>query len=680
MSRFEQFELPVSRIQEYPLIFEVATPEQCSLFQDVRRYQSITANLDVRIINVDGRIYLEQGMIPVPMSKLSNIEKKELSDYLRLRLRRGDNIGSSWIFFRSEANKKPLIAFGANVVYKNSSTGQARAAGLLTELQKSGPGINLLVKILISLIIAGLLGSTGYYGYHNFIKSFIKNKSFNIGKYLPGPESDEMEFYQIMFPDIYEWLYSDVVDQQIIAKEILKPEYIKDIIACMEKDFYKESDNSENSENYRGNRLVLFVYFNYNAKIKEALKNYGSKLENTEFGRLAGIYSCDESGYSSNIFYFKVGDLELKPTRINQFLTDNMISYNDYKRLRDNEAFSRMLEKDNITFRLKNFLSDVYTFSPLKVGAPIEDIDWYLLVRRDNGGKVNFAAFFKRGESTLLPREISNKLTALPRQTLPLQTLSRQTLPLKSPLSIAPIAATLKGEISGGDSSARKDITGGYAVEGDIFTWYRIDDNQKRVLNLTNDAIGYFSEKIGQASKLKAVDQKINELELEKIEGHFPLVIHRELLMEDSKGKYGIQCYDPVTSLVLSNIISKSSFEKSSNISLKRDPIQVNTSLIQLSRDDSTSTQAINISPGKAGIVNMFKKIDSFRGKLATGAAVKFQKADLNLFNPFSFMVYSDSITFSYRHEINGMEFAIQKKVLKIVKSSDGGYQIIKLD
>ena len=56
MSRFERFELPVNKVQEYPLVFEAITPDDCSLFQDVRRYQSVTTHLDVRIIPVDGKI------------------------------------------------------------------------------------------------------------------------------------------------------------------------------------------------------------------------------------------------------------------------------------------------------------------------------------------------------------------------------------------------------------------------------------------------------------------------------------------------------------------------------------------------------------------------------------------------------------------------------------------------
>ncbi|SLM28278.1 conserved hypothetical protein [Desulfamplus magnetovallimortis] len=624
MNRFEIFELPVNKIQEYPLVFEAVIPDECSLFQDVRRYQSVTTNLDVRIINVDGRIQLEPGMLPVPMSKLSGSEKKEFIEYLKLRITRGDNIGSSWVFFRSIEKKKPLVAFGANIVYRNAATGQSRAIHLLTELQKSGPGLSILLKLLVILLIAGLIGSMGYYGY----KHFISGKSLNMGKLLPGRESEEMKFYHTMFPEVYEWLSSDVVDRQLIAKELLKPEYVSDTLACINKDFYKDSNSSEN---YRGTRLVLFVYFNYNEQVKAAISSYRSKLEDTEFGRLSRIYSCEESGFSSNIFYFKVGDLNVDPPAVNQFLTDNMVSYNDYQRIRDNQNFSDMLKNENINVRLKNFLSDVYTFTPLKVDEPVEDIDWYMLVRRNSSGKVNFAAFFRRGESTLIPTDVSRRLMAMEKS------------------------------------------------DNETFQWYLIDEYNKKTLNLTRDAIGYFTEKIGQTFKLEVIDRKIDELELEPFKGDFPVAVHRELLMEDSKGKYGIQCYDPLTALVLSNVITRTSFEKNNSVTLKRDPIQLNTSLVQLSRDDSTSTQAINISPGKSSIVNIFREADRFRATLASGESVRFEKADINLFTPFAFMVYSDSITFSYRHDIKGMEFAIGKRVLKIVESGDGGYQIVEI-
>jgi len=639
MGRFERFELAVNRVQDYPLVFEAIIPPECSLFQDVRRYQSITSHLDVRVINIDGKVQMEHGVEPVPISKISSAERREFIEYLKLRISRGDNIGSSWIFFRSENRKKPLIALGANVVYKDSATGHARAMHLLTELQKSGPKIDLTMKMVATVIISALLAGSGYFVYERFIrgKNFQVSGKLNLGRYFPGVQPDEMQFYKTMFPDIYEWLYSEVVDEKLIAKELLNPDYVKDIITCMERSFYKRESvtgNGTTGEDYKGIRLALFVYFNYNQNVIDLIEKYRYKLETTEFGRLAKIYSCAQSGYSSNIFYFKVGDLDIKPPQINKYLTDNMISYDDYTRLRDSEGFSELLKKDDINFRLKNFLSDVYTFIPLKVDNPDEDIEWYLLTKVSSGSKISFAAFFKRNESTMVPRDISSELT-------------NQSNPTN---------------------------------QNNTFTWYKIDEDQKKSLNLRDNSTTYFTDKIGQNFRLEAIERKIRELSLEKIEGNFPVTVHRDLLMEDSKGKYGIQCYDPLTSLVLSNLISKSSFETESRISLKRDPIEINTSLIQLSKDDSSSTQAVNISPGKTGIVNLFNEVDHFRGRLANGQDVTFERADINLFNPFSFMVYDDSITFSYRHEIGGMEFAVNKKVLKIVKSDDGGHQIIEIN
>lgn len=638
MGRFECFELAVNRVQDYPLVFEAIIPPECSLFQDVRRYQSITSHLDVRVINIDGKVQMEHGVEPVPISKISSSERKEFIEYLKLRISRGDNIGSSWIFFRQENRKKPLIALGANVVHKDSATGHARAVHLLTELQKSGPRFDLMIKMVAAVIVVALLGGGGYFLYDRLIRGsdFKVGDKLRLGRYFQGAQSDEMQFYQTVFPDIYEWLYCDVVDQQVVAKELLNPDYVKDIIACMERDSYREAGNGEGSAggNYRGTRLALFVYFNYNQSVKDAIEKYRHKLETTEFGRLARVYSCSQSGYSSNILYFKVGDLDIEPAQINRYLTDNMISYNDYTKLRDSEGFSELLKKDDINFRLKNFLSDVYTFTPLKVDNPDQEIEWYLLTKVSPDSKITFAAFFKRNESTMVPRDISSEL------------INQSNI----------------------------------ADQRSIFTWYKIDDDQKKSLNLKDSSTIYFTDKIGQNFRLEAIESKIRELGLEKIEGNFPVTVHRDLLMEDSKGKYGIQCYDPLTSLVLSNLISSSSFEPENRITLKRDPIQISTSLIQLSKDDSSSTQVVNISPGKTGVVNLFKEIDYFRGRLVNGQDVRFERADINLFNPFSFMVYDDSITFSYRHEISGMEFSINKKELKIIKSEDGGHQIIEIN
>ena len=624
MGRFDDFELPVEKIQAYPLVFEALVPPECSIFQDVRRYQSVTSSLDVKIIDINGKIPLEQGMTQIPMASLSANARKEFIEYLKVRVTRGDNIGSLWIFFRSE-DKKIITAYGANVVHKDSLQGQSRAIALLNELQKGGPKTAFLIKLAVILGVLALVSVGGY----SLYDKFFTGKSFELSLGSTDLDSMEMVFYSELFPDVYSWLDSDKPDDKKIAGTFLNPDYVKDLLSCMNQEAYQ--DTSDSDANFKGTRLALFVYFNYNKAVTKALRKYEMQLSGTEMKRLAKVYSCAKSGYTSNVFYFKVGDLNIKHPQVSQFLNENRVAYTDYKRLRDSEEFSQMLKADTIDFKMKNFLADVYTFSPLKIEAPLDDIDWYLLAGRDTTGKLSFAAFFKRDESTLVPRRVASALMG-----------------------------------AGGTDQT--------------YTWYTIDDDQQRELKISNTSAVYFTNKIGQAFKLALVAEKIEKMKLSPIESNLPVAVHRELLMEDSKGKYGIQCYDPLTSLVLSNLINKSSFEKSSHVTLKRDPIQVNTSLVQLSKDDSSSTQAVNISPGRSGIVNLFKNTDYFRGKLANGRVVKFEQADVNLFNPFSFMVYSDSITFSYKHEINGMKFEIDRKKLEIIKSLDGGYQITEQD
>ena len=624
MGRFDDFELPVEKIQAYPLVFEALVPPECSVFQDVRRYQSVTSSLDVRIIDINGKIPLEQGMTQIPMASVSANTRKEFIEYLKVRVTRGDNIGSLWIFFRSE-DKKIITAYGANVVHKDSRQGQSRAIALLNELQKGGPKADFLIKLAVILGVLALVSVGGYALYDKF----FTGKSFELSLGSTEPDSMEMVFYNEHFPEVYSWLNSDKPDERKIAETFLSPDYVKDLLSFMNQEAYQDASDSDG--NFKGTRLALFVYFNYNKTVTKALRKYEMQISGTEMKRLAKVYSCAESGYTSNVFYFKVGDLNIKHPQVSQFLNENRVAYTDYKRLRDSQEFSQMLKADTIDFKMKNFLADVYTFSPLKIKAPLDDIDWYLLAGRDTTGKLSFAAFFKRDESTLVPRRIASALMG-----------------------------------AGGTDQT--------------YTWYTIDDDQQRELKISNTSAVYFTDKIGQAFKLALVAEKIEKMKLSPIESNFPVAVHRELLMEDSKGKYGIQCYDPLTSLVLSNLINKSSFEKSNHVTLKRDPIQVNTSLVQLSKDDSSSTQAVNISPGRSGIVNSFKNADHFRGKLANGRVVKFERADVNLFNPFSFMVYSDSITFSYKHEINGMKFEIDQKRLEIIKSVDGGYQIIEQD
>ena len=620
MGRFDDFELPVEKVQTYPLEYKALVPDSCSIFQDVRRYQSLTANLDVKIIDINGRIVPEQGMTPLSMASLSGGARKEFIEYLKLRVTRGDNIGSRWAFFRSE-DKKMVYAYGANVVDKEAARGQARAIALLKALQRGGPKTVFLLRLLLVIALVSLVMGGGYVIYDKL----FKGKSFEFSRGDATPGSPEMVFYRERFPLVYEWLSSDKPDRKKIAETLLNPDYVTDMLTCMNREAYQ--DLSEADENFRAGRMALFVYFNYNREVARALDRYDMQLEGTEMERLAKVYSCDRSGYTSNVFYFKVGDLNIKHPQVSRFFSDNLVSYKDYQRLRDDKEFAQMLKADTIDFRLKNFLADVYTFSPLKIEKPLEDIDWYLLAGREKGGKLAFAAFFRRGESTLVPRAVASAL------------------------------------MSGESASA-------------TYTWYTIDDDQKRELKISRDDTVYFTDRIGQSFKLALIADKIKQLRLDKVTTDFPVRVHRELLMEDSKGKYGIQTHDPVTSLVLSNLIRRSSFEKSSNITLKRDPIQVNTTLVQLSRDDSSSTQAVNISPGRSSIVNLFRDADRFQGRLENGRTVKFERADINIFNPFSFMVYNDSITFSYKHEINGMRFEIDEKRLRIVKSVDGGYQI----
>ena len=357
MGRFDDFELPVEKIQAYPLVFEALVPPECSIFQDVRRYQSVTSSLEVKIIDINGKIPLEQGMTQIPMASLPTGARKEFIEYLKVRVTRGDNIGSLWVFFRSE-DKKIITAYGANVVHKDSLQGQSRAIALLNELQKGGPKTVFLIKLAVILGVLALVSLGGYVLYDKF----FTGKSFELSLGSSDPDSMEMVFYSELFPEVYSWLDSDKPDEKKIAETFLNPDYVKDLLSCMNQEAYQEASDSD--ANFKATRLALFVYFNYNKAVTKALRKYEMQLSGTEMKRLAKIYSCAESGYTSNVFYFKVGDLNIKNPQVSQFLNDNMVSYADYKRLRDSEEFSQMLKADTIDFKMKNFLADVYTFSP----------------------------------------------------------------------------------------------------------------------------------------------------------------------------------------------------------------------------------------------------------------------------------------------------------------------------
>ncbi|HAR32669.1 MAG TPA: hypothetical protein DCR95_00820, partial [Desulfobacter sp.] len=210
--------------------------------------------------------------------------------------------------------------------------------------------------------------------------------------------------------------------------------------------------------------------------------------------------------------------------------------------------------------------------------------------------------------------------------------------------------------------------------------WYALDDRQAGELKLSDSALTYFSTETGQTNQLGIIKERINALDLSRVpQDRIKISVHRELLMGDAKGKYGIQTNDPITSLVLSNLITRSSFEQEANVSLKRDPIQFNTTLIQLSKDDSFSVQSVTITPGTTNIIRLFEPLDSFNATFNDGTSTTFEKASVNLFNPFTFMVSRDSIVLCFRHDITDMTIEANDVELKIVKAKDGNYQIVKI-
>ncbi|MCG8565274.1 MAG: hypothetical protein MI747_09355, partial [Desulfobacterales bacterium] len=596
-----------------------------NFFQDVRRYQNLTANLDIQVINVNGRIELPPDMVRVPISKLSQAEKKEFIEYLKMRITRGDNIGSSWAFFRSlqKKPKTPVMGFGANIVHSDAQVGQDRARALLAKLQKSKLSSKIgksLVKFIgVTALISAVAFGAYKYGY--------KEKLISLKWFTSSFSTPEMQFYEDVFPEVYAWKSDDRPFTKKIADDLLKPEYVQGILSTMDQEVYQEKNPPEQN---RARRLALFVYFNYNSDVAKALKKHRVKLEGTEFMRLAQIYSTQQSGYSSNIFYFKVGDLDLKHSEISRFLTNNMITYQDYKKLRDVNAFSDLLQKDGISYKMKNFLEDVYTLTPLRIREAVKNKKWFLLTRTNKNKSMDFAAFFNTENATLVPKRV-------------------------------------------GDVLLNKPKTKG-------ITWYALDDATAEKLKLSTNALTYFSKPTGQALKLEVIASRIRKLGLKPTKSPLQVTVHRELLMGDSKGKYGVQCYDPITGLVLANLITRSSFEKEGSVSLKRDPIQVNTTLVQLSKDDSFSVQTITITPGKTGIIRMFEPQDSFRASFSDGTSARFEKATGNLFNPFSFMVFNDSITFSCKNDITDMVIDMGKHRLKITKSMDGNHQIKEIN
>ncbi|WP_321491434.1 hypothetical protein [uncultured Desulfobacter sp.] len=624
MGRLNDFELALKQVSDSPLIYKVKIPSECTFFQDVRRYQSIGPHMEIRIIPVNGLIELDPDMEPTSFNKLTGAERKALVDYLTVRVARGDNIGFAWAFFKSRDKKKSLVAYGGNVVHNDTFLGKERVTALLSLLQKQ-KGISKMKRrlfpwfaalLLISLIVLG--GSQ--YGH------LLKNIPFITG--MGQKTGPEMQFYQSVFPDLSAWLKEGRPEQKDVAKKLLKTEYVSHMLDTMSLPDYRQEGDQEMN---RGSRLILFVYFNYNNQVEELISSRREVLAGTQFMRLARIYSTLQSGYAANIFYFKVGDLNIKHTEISNYMKENMISYHDFKKIRDENAFAELMASDRISYKMKGFLENVYTFTPLRIDTKINGRSWYLLTRNNNSGGLDFAAFFHQDNATLVPKRIGNLV------------LEDKNLPAD-------------------------------------MAWYALDDNQARELKLSESSLTYFSTETGQINQLGIINERINAMGLSRLsQDRIKASVHRELLMGDAKGKYGIQTNDPITSLVLSNLITKSSFEQEANVSLKRDPIQFNTTLIQLSKDDSFSVQSVTITPGTTNIIRLFEPLDSFKAKFRDGTSTTFEKASVNLFNPFTFMVSRDSITLCFRHDITDMTVETADTQLQIVKAKDGNYQIVKM-
>jgi len=620
MGRLTLFDLTIKRVNDVPLIYETLIPGECNFFQDVRRYQSVGPHLEIRVIGVDGKIELDPDMEPLAMNKLNASERKALVDYLTVRAARGDNIGYAWAFFRSNDKKKPIAAYGGNVVHSDAAVGKERVRQLLAHLQKERGASQMrrlwLPRVAVALFIILALFTGIKYG--NLVDRFPFKMMDSSSS---GPE---MEFYESVFPTLSQWLADETSPNNEVARQLLKPEYISGLLATMGNDVYRVADAKDSNQ---GNRLILFTYFNYNTKVARIMGDYQTVLNDTEFMRLARLYSSSRSGYASNIFYFKVGDLDIKHADIAKYMKQNMISYRDFKKIRDVNAFSELMESDSISYKMKGFLENVYTFTPLRIVKPVKGNAWYLLTRKGKSGEMAFAAFFNKDNATLVPKRIGSLM------------LGKKT-----------------------DKAV---------------TWYGLNEDQARSLKLSEKSLTYFTRTTGHAQQLEIIKGKIKRLGLKPLKrGILSVTVHRELLMGDMKGKYGIQTQDPLASLVLSNLITKSSFERDAHLSLKRDPIQFNTTLVQLSKDDSLSVQSLTITPGTTNIIRLFDPIDSFRATFKDGRKVVFEKASVNLFNPFTFMISKDSITFSFRDNIADMEINLGDTLLKIVKANDGNYQI----
>ena len=615
------------------------------MIPESERYEYRSDALNVQLVNaIDNTIQLDKNFKQVPFKKLSGRERNSLQWYLQDKLNNGDNAGSQWVFFRSKNQKHPIIAYGANVVYSDIEKGREQANDFLANLnqqRKARRRIFGLLSLLMIAVLSALLWSTYIQDVLPKLMSVFKqgnttatNKATEIVNIFQGND-EAMKFYAKVFPDVYAWKSESDEEKKHIADELLQPQYIKQILSHTQGNFWTQKTSfpqttSLPTEQYtpKAIRFILFDLFNYNEEIHRTWEKNRDRLKDTTFGKLYRKYSFLNTNFSNTILYYKVGDINIEQKDISGYLQEHSIEDQDYKKVREPDITGQFQMTEEIKQKLGELLeAGLHSHIPLKIANP-QSNDWYLCVETENNSQtISFAAFFKKDRYTLVPKE-KGKILTMP------------SLP-------------------------------------ENFKWYQISPEQATQLKLSDNSTIYLQSGAAQTPRINMLMKKINALGLQ-ITDNLQVQTYHELLMSDDQGKYGLQSNDPITSLLLANLIREESFKDTKKTSLTRDEVSIHIDSIQLSKESTFSDTITNISPGQQDILTAFQKADSFVGKFSNGKQeITFNNIEKDMFTTYGFTIVGNAIVFIRKNEeIDQMTINIGGNDYKIIKD-EAEYKII---
>lgn len=611
----------------------VGTEDGLIVFERARYTDPDTQLISIGIVEPQYKIKPGNGYNKVPLSDLSEDEIREFNDYLERRLANETILGTRWVCFRSDDAEKPLLIFGPNYTVENFEGSEQRVRKFqssVNTLFSKKPSVPLFIYVLIVLAALGLggyifmtqtdIGKQWLVAIDNLLSGRPSNNS-------PGQQIDSkaMRFYAMVFPDVYQWLLEDDQKQRDIAKDVLKPEYIDDLLRHTQRSFWT-SENvitgtqgiSSTSAQFspKGVRLILFDFFNYNEELKVKWNQYNGALTGTTFGewyRRLSFIGTDEPIYH-NVLYYQVGDLNL-PTiqQLDTYLAQHYVD-GGYTKSTESEIYNDLpIQEVEVKNQLRDLLNKAgFLITPLRVVNSDPSYDWYLAtVISSTAKQLTFAAFFNVISSTLVPQDIARQLLQ----------------------------------------------QGNFDPSQEVVSWYKVSASQAQQLNLGATSNRYFQ--VTDQGFIQALESQIRDMALTQAPAT-KVEVERKLMLGSGEDGYGLQTNDPIIWLLLTKLIQAEEFGSNPNQSeLNRNVVDIHMTSVQLARRPYASGTQHRINPGLQKILDQFTAAKSFVAILVDGKEVEFTNVNANLFSPNSFFTTNDEVIFITKEGIDQMEIVI---------------------